>query len=1028
MRPVLRNRIWALFILSAFMITQGGYAQQPAAIGEAISEGGQQVGFKPGGGPAVVTPRPVITEGVNPYNLLVPDKYGKVEEVFQGAQDAPMIVHIQDAHANYEAQLNIKQILSHLSKNYNINLIQLEGASSKLDPSVFETAYIKEANLKLADYLMREGRLSGAEAFAIESKESVELHGVENRMLYMENLRTFRLVYSHQEEINEYFKAMRVLAKDLRTKLLNEELLDLTRNMEAYAQERIDLLDYLLYLDKLASRHRLASLRSLAEIARFPNLVRILRMNDLEKRMNEAELKKEAAAIKNNFREKTRDPEVLELLASLELRKKGMKPRIYFRKLTDLAEKHGVDLLRYPQMRTLAEFLILQDEIEHHGLFVEVERLEKLIQKRLLRKKAERELIQLLKALELLAQYFKLEVNREKLAYIIRRYEQMRASQIKRELDQLAQKFDVLQTDYAGDILKIDQYMDEVEYFYRVVLERDRLFVENVLAKVKAGGVNRTVLITGGFHTDGLTALLRKQNISYAVVIPKVDVKQGNEKYVKIMMEEESEIGSVFAGTFAVKENGRDRASTHQLAASLGVGLGVLRAAQRGVLAEDLPKVREPLERFSAYSPFIDALGPAQPAEVSYDRAANAVTFKIRIRVLEDGQYFEKVYQVEISDTEYEVKEVDSRRVPDRVGSTWDINPAEFPGADLPAGRVLTGVPSLRERPDSIVIVAGPAAGRARTVEGAGAVNQTFPYPGVLIPGVSDLDLLRALSNLQDRPLAADRLGKTARDEQALTVELLDRILALVQVGPDITNFIDSANIPTQARKDQLRAFSSMFKEAGPLAQIVRITTENPDIAARQAQALLRQLTHNRDAVAIVYTNNPQAVDEASVGVDADVLKRLRVKQVADADEALRLVRRDVRGELRNLLHAVLGRPLPSGEYQRLIRALVPPEEEALGAFLQALIIPELISVLSDPAVLRDPELGQVVASVEPMAVAILKTPDEEKQFLKDLQQRGLAGIIVPLGGGRYSLGITAQLVQQLYTDYLAAVEVAIRA
>src|SRR3989338_3537573 len=48
----------------------------------------------------------------------------------------PVIVHIQDAHASYEAQIRIKDILSHLTNTYDLDLIFLEGGMNKISPDL----------------------------------------------------------------------------------------------------------------------------------------------------------------------------------------------------------------------------------------------------------------------------------------------------------------------------------------------------------------------------------------------------------------------------------------------------------------------------------------------------------------------------------------------------------------------------------------------------------------------------------------------------------------------------------------------------------------------------------------------------------------------------------------------------------------------------------------------------------------------------------------------------------------------------
>jgi len=1035
------------------------YGQQTATVPEAMPESGKPVGLTaPGGTGVAATPFPV-TE-LNPYNLIIPEKFGKVEEVFQGLPGSPVIVHIQDAHTNYEAQVNIKNILAHLSKNYNMNLIQLEGASSQLNPTIFETAYLKEANQKLADYLMREGRLSGAEAFAVESEKPVELHGIENRMLYMENLRTFRSVYSHQAEITNYFNSLRMLAKDVRLKLLNGELLDLTRNMEAYASEKIDLIDYLVYLDGLAEQHKLASLKKLTEITRFPNLVRILRLHELEKQLNERQVKKEAEAIREAFRKKTSDSEVVDLLASLELKKKGMKPRAYFKKVTALAEQHGIDLLGYPQMRAMSEFLILQDEIEHRGLFAEVHRLEQMVQKQLFKTKEERHLMQLLRNIELLDQYFKLEVNREKLAYIIRHYDTMKASYLKDELDALAKKLGIMPSDYQGDVMKLDQIMDDVEYFYRVVLERDRLFVENVMAKTKGTGTDRTVLITGGFHTDGLTALLKKQNISYLVVIPKVDVKQGTEKYVKIMTEGDSEVGSVFAGTFALGAKlladlnmalMKGDLNWYVRMPALGTGIAFQKMGESGQLTEEVvTQQREALEKINALLPFLKASLPDKLPD--YDANTNTAIFNMVFHLNDRGNYYEVEYQAKVSADNYELTPVKVTKLKGQKAAALNlVNPDTLPGNELPKDRVLTvDTPLLQIIGETRVVTSNA---ETATVD----VRNAFVFPGVVVLNDAFPEgVLPILSELQNNPAAMNRVAEAVRAGEAITRKMLEGIQAEAQI----------ANRPIQARDveqgvDDLQRQEAVIKFLALLSQpsvtsmvLPLLDTVSSEVNKKQLRSLLEVIQHNAGASAVVV--GPDAKNFTTREVNENIqdpkmrraiLSRIRFVETEAKDVAAQLAEDRVAVNIQTQafqayqkidrqlkIPGITPRTLVQDGY---VKVLLPGDEQGAEVgeqlrqndYLANAV--QLHSALERDGIRNNDAQASAFADIQVKVLSILPKKfkaDEIREFTELLNRIGLGGIVVPgVNGWEIGKGVEA-LVSQLFTDFLAAREIAIRA
>ena len=62
--------------------------------------------------------------------IEIPQELGKVHPYsfpIYSSADKPLIVHIQDAHGQIEAQKNIVKILEHLHSDYGFNTLFLEG-------------------------------------------------------------------------------------------------------------------------------------------------------------------------------------------------------------------------------------------------------------------------------------------------------------------------------------------------------------------------------------------------------------------------------------------------------------------------------------------------------------------------------------------------------------------------------------------------------------------------------------------------------------------------------------------------------------------------------------------------------------------------------------------------------------------------------------------------------------------------------------------------------------------------------------
>ncbi len=73
----------------------------------------------------------------------------------------------------------------------------------------------------------------------------------------------------------------------------------------------------------------------------------------------------------------------------------------------------------------------------------------------------------------------------------------------------------------------------------RISFKREEAMVENSLKRIKEFNVNFAVLIAGGWHKPGLTALLRQKQIAYAIIVPKhhAFTKDDRKRMDKVLQE-----------------------------------------------------------------------------------------------------------------------------------------------------------------------------------------------------------------------------------------------------------------------------------------------------------------------------------------------------------------------------------------------------------------------------------------------------------------------------------------------------------
>ena len=106
----------------------------------------------------------------------------------------------------------------------------------------------------------------------------------------------------------------------------------------------------------------------------------------------------------------------------------------------------------------------------------------------------------------------------------------------------------------------------DAEKFYAISRARDEKLLENTLDLIKGDGkVSAVALVSGGFHSDGLTELMHEREIPHLVVSPKMSRFENEALYEKAMMGENVSIDHLLAkGNALVKWYLNERPPTEQ--------------------------------------------------------------------------------------------------------------------------------------------------------------------------------------------------------------------------------------------------------------------------------------------------------------------------------------------------------------------------------------------------------------------------------------------------------------------------------
>jgi len=180
-----------------------------------------------------------------------------------------------------------------------------------------------------------------------------------------------------------------------------------------------------------------------------------------------------------------------------------------------------------------AKYIRLYESIEIFNLYNELELVENSLREKIYRNNDERKLNELMKLVMLVKQLYVVEVNNKEYQYVKTHAGDFTSSSCAAIIKQMCKKYKV-QILGEYDLSTVFDNIGDGLKFYEDAEKRDKALLSNTVMRMRADGKHVAALITGGYHTKGLTELMQKQQLSYLVVIPKF--KEGTERpYIAVL-------------------------------------------------------------------------------------------------------------------------------------------------------------------------------------------------------------------------------------------------------------------------------------------------------------------------------------------------------------------------------------------------------------------------------------------------------------------------------------------------------------
>ncbi|MFC1500921.1 hypothetical protein ACFL58_00525 [Elusimicrobiota bacterium] len=483
-----------------------------------------------------------VRETLNTFTI--PYTIGRVTDgKYYGSKK--IVINIQDLHCHAEVQGNINKIIGLLDDAYSISKVYIEGSSGDLDTSWVKAIKNEQLRNKIVETFVESGRLTGAEYYSIQKNKPKMLKGVENERIYKNNVVRLGKILDQREEIAAQIPAVKQELSRLKDKYYSRYNKRLEKLLTRYGNNEINTEKFYRLLEKLAKKSKV-------DFYEFDTIKKLISLMKEQKRLKYKIISKQLASYVKHLKDKM--PYATYKLL-LEKTSNFSKLDEVYTHLKKLSYAYKINLsTKYSELNKFFDFIDANQKINPIDLVSEERKLIQKIHQKTSQNIAEGEIAFISDFFAYLEEYLNNKISANDYEYFQRN---------SKDFKKLWAKYV-----YSEKITNLAPYYDLFDVFYKVNIERNKYFIENTLGNIPVlnSGISPVadinhidetlkslknakeiiVLVTGGFHTEGLERLLSRREVSYLVITPNVtkDTKFADTVYNKFAKQQAKRFAS----------------------------------------------------------------------------------------------------------------------------------------------------------------------------------------------------------------------------------------------------------------------------------------------------------------------------------------------------------------------------------------------------------------------------------------------------------------------------------------------------
>jgi len=461
----------------------------------------------------------------------------RITDWYEGLSDITVIT-VKDLHCNYPVQKNYSILLNDLlSDNINLKLsfIGLEGTSGWLDTS-FSASY-PDANIRdsVAHYLLKNGYLSGVEYYSIVSDKNILIYGIDDAQLYRKNAEFYLRLQNDLSEIKD--NSLKIIDES-ETALVNSNKNRLQRNEFDFLQKYSYFLTGSISCIEFCEYIKMVCEKVLLNTNKLVQFRMVCETSDIQAKIDSNALECEKYAVMKKLKNILPDDEFAPVLkADMEYSIGKIPAQTFYGIIIRCLSANNIAIGENTQLARIEKAIDISSEIKEPDLNVELNSIVEEIIRKLNFSESKRRLF---------SDFRKIAVIRKMISLGASRSEYVFFRNNENEFISFVENLFSPDSQSVGkrDILLL---LNLAGNFYEHAIKRDESMAETTLLMNKKLKGKTAVIISGGFHADGLAEIFKKRDISYVVLSPVTPPKLESE-YDSVMLNALSPLDTMLGG------------------------------------------------------------------------------------------------------------------------------------------------------------------------------------------------------------------------------------------------------------------------------------------------------------------------------------------------------------------------------------------------------------------------------------------------------------------------------------------------